>query len=542
MKKIPRARRLEYQSSEESSDEDSSGDSDFDDGFGDQGPDNKYEKISIADATIEGKRPTKSKYYVLFPVLEKLGLDNKKRIWVVGFDAKAGKIERWHGHFGGKIQYRPKEVETNTSGRNLYQQCMLEARNQHRKKIREGFVEFGSYSTPLLSVMRGLDYEKFKRIPKGKKYIDTKIDGSRMYVTFIEGEIAGMSRGNKPYATCTVGHILIEAEKILSYLPTGSILDGELCHLGETFQKTSGMCRTIIKRPEMADGIEYFIFDVYHPSNPPYEKRHNMLRKAIKMYRQERFGDAFSEEDFPEDDDRKSMRPAIPSSVKSSYFCGGRHEKLIDPRSSKRMIKDHQKSKFNDRKGSKYKLSDFQYVIESSYTKIFMPECHIVDTSEEIDNVYKSFLSRGYEGAMLKFLANGAKPDTAAYKKSQYLTGKGSRILKLKPFQTDEGVVVDVYEAKGNEEGCAMFTVEYNGHRFGVRMAGSFERRKEWFKNPDSVIGKPVTFKYKELTDDGVPREPTGVDIRDYEPGYDPISDNKKQKKGRRIRINVWDD
>ena len=56
-----------------------------------------------------------------------------------------------------------------------------------------------------------------------------------------------------------------------------------------------------------------------------------------------------------------------------------------------------------------------------------------------------------------------------------------------------------------------------NGQEFRVRPEGTRELRREWFENGDDYIGEMLTVKFFELTDDGVPRFPVGIAIRDYE-------------------------
>ena len=41
--------------------------------------------------------------------------------------------------------------------------------------------------------------------------------------------------------------------------------------------------------------------------------------------------------------------------------------------------------------------------------------------------------------------------------------------------------------------------------------------RKALFKYGRDYIGEMLTVRYQELTDDGVPRFPVGIAIRDYE-------------------------
>ena len=46
---------------------------------------------------------------------------------------------------------------------------------------------------------------------------------------------------------------------------------------------------------------------------------------------------------------------------------------------------------------------------------------------------------------------------------------------------------------------------------------GSRELRTEYFNNKKALIGKMVTVQYQGLSDDGIPRFPSAVSVRDYE-------------------------
>jgi len=39
-----------------------------------------------------------------------------------------------------------------------------------------------------------------------------------------------------------------------------------------------------------------------------------------------------------------------------------------------------------------------------------------------------------------------------------------------------------------------------------MRPTGKFEQRRIWYQNPETIIGKRVTFKYQNLTQNNVPR------------------------------------
>jgi DNA ligase-1 len=48
-------------------------------------------------------------------------------------------------------------------------------------------------------------------------------------------------------------------------------------------------------------------------------------------------------------------------------------------------------------------------------------------------------------------------------------------------------------------------------------MKGSIENRIEMFKKAETYVGKEITVRYQELSEDGIPIFPVGLAIRDYE-------------------------
>ena len=91
--------------------------------------------------------------------------------------------------------------------------------------------------------------------------------------------------------------------------------------------------------------------------------------------------------------------------------------------------------------------------------------------------------------------------------------------MKFKSFTDDEFEIVDYKEGKGNDKGTVIFTCKTNDDykTFEVRPRGTREERKAMLENIENYIGKYLTVKYFELTDQGIPRFPVGVAIRDYE-------------------------
>jgi hypothetical protein len=144
----------------------------------------------------------------------------------------------------------------------------------------------------------------------------------------------------------------------------------------------------------------------------------------------------------------------------------------------------------------------------------------LAHSHEMIMQYHNHFVSEGFEGIMIKKMANAAAPDSTAYNESLYKPGptKCFNIMKWKYFVDEEGTIESVTTARGTEEGAAILNiVDKEGRRFPIRMRGSFEQRAYWYQNPHLVIGKHVTFRFQERSIYGVPRFPIGIAIRDYE-------------------------
>ena len=91
-------------------------------------------------------------------------------------------------------------------------------------------------------------------------------------------------------------------------------------------------------------------------------------------------------------------------------------------------------------------------------------------------------------------------------------------LQKVKRFVDDEYEIIGGKDGSGRESGLIVFKcVTPDGLEFDVRPRGSHEERAEQFRNLSKYIGKMITVRYQELTDDGRPRFPVGIAVRDYE-------------------------
>tara|TARA_B110000444_G_C18844154_1_gene600839 strand:+ start:1593 stop:2741 length:1149 start_codon:yes stop_codon:yes gene_type:complete len=116
-------------------------------------------------------------------------------------------------------------------------------------------------------------------------------------------------------------------------------------------------------------------------------------------------------------------------------------------------------------------------------------------------------LPNGYEGAMIRN-ASGL------YK----LNHRSADLQKLKQFQDNEFEITGYKQGTGSEEGCIIYQcATEDGAVFFVRPKGSLNWRIKMFKEAKKFIGQQLTVRFQELTDDGIPRFPVGISVRNYE-------------------------
>ena len=134
-------------------------------------------------------------------------------------------------------------------------------------------------------------------------------------------------------------------------------------------------------------------------------------------------------------------------------------------------------------------------------------ETTICNSEEEIFALHRRYLAEGYEGTIIRNM-------TAPYA----LNSRSNDLQKYKEFFDDEYEIVGGVEGEGRDEGTVVWICKTpSGKEFKVRPKGVYEQRKEWFDNLSQYIGKQLTVRYQDFTDDGIPHFGVGIAIRDYE-------------------------
>ena len=138
------------------------------------------------------------------------------------------------------------------------------------------------------------------------------------------------------------------------------------------------------------------------------------------------------------------------------------------------------------RKALKDLLKGIPYVVWVPY--------RIANTMDEVYAIYGEDVKEGYEGSMIR---NFNAP---------YEHKRSYNLLKVKPEDDDEGVIVAINEGTGNTSGlAATATLKWQGKTFEATFMGSIETRQLILKEADKWIGQTVTFLYNGLTGLGTP-------------------------------------
>ena len=137
-----------------------------------------------------------------------------------------------------------------------------------------------------------------------------------------------------------------------------------------------------------------------------------------------------------------------------------------------------------------------------------MLDTYMIHRPDEVKSYHDYFVSAGYEGAIVR-LFDGT-----------YRFGhRSSALLKVKSFMDDEFIVVGWTVGKGKFANVPIFSCETKDKKntFEVVPLGTQEERMKMLGEAATYIGRPMTVRFLEYTEGGVPFNAWGVGIR--EPG-----------------------
>jgi ATP-dependent DNA ligase len=141
-------------------------------------------------------------------------------------------------------------------------------------------------------------------------------------------------------------------------------------------------------------------------------------------------------------------------------------------------------------------------------------ETKIINYQEEIKDYHDDVFQQGYEGVVIR----SRELKYESHKRSLW-------IRKYKYFTDSEFQIVGAVCDEGVEREhfrwiCETEVKTSNGKktkRFNVKPDGSRKQKQDYYDHYEDYIGKLLTVKYQQLTNEGIPRFPVGKTIRDYE-------------------------
>jgi len=153
------------------------------------------------------------------------------------------------------------------------------------------------------------------------------------------------------------------------------------------------------------------------------------------------------------------------------------------------------------------RLRRAKYLCSKSGKDISFAPTYLVNSLEELEDLFALFIEEGYEGAIIR------QP------KGQYWFGfRDNDMIKYKEWQDDEFTIIGGKEAEGRDEGTVVFLCQTKeGVTFDCRPKGTREQRREWLQDIEKIKGQKLTVRYQKFTADGKPFHPVGLIIRNYE-------------------------
>lgn len=171
-----------------------------------------------------------------------------------------------------------------------------------------------------------------------------------------------------------------------------------------------------------------------------------------------------------------SLNDLVESKLKVEYFC-------YDGYNFENITKE---SKFLDRRSG---LMDLLVGIE----KIVVVEHKMARNEDEVWKIYKEYVDDQYEGAMVR--ENGP-----------YLHKRSSSLMKVKPENSDDGIILEIFEGNGNWSGSGKtMKIKWKDKIFDATLRGSYEDAVQFLKDKNKWIGRKVEFIYNDLTGLGTP-------------------------------------
>jgi len=208
--------------------------------------------------------------------LYKVDKNGSERLWTIKIYDNTIVIQ--YGQLGGAMQTQTETVDKGLASRTLDEQLLSRVKSRVNKQLDKGYNKTledahknkGKDASGNIKPMLAQPIKRISYIDWETAFTQWKYDGHRMMVEVQDGQARAWSRLGKPITS--VQHIL----DLLSKLPSGTILDGELYHHGTPLQTIASWVKR--SQPE-SNNLIYIIFDMVHPA--PFIERFNGIQMRL---------------------------------------------------------------------------------------------------------------------------------------------------------------------------------------------------------------------------------------------------------------------
>lgn len=407
--------------------------------------------------------------------------------WKVFVEGKVVTVE--FGQVGGKKQYKETTCEATNVGRanerSPEDQALFEANAKWEKQYRLGYREDieDLSNEQNFSPMLAHDASKKPHLVQYPCDVIRKLDGLRCLITFDEAGVPVFNtRGNKTYPLTNI-NLVSQLEFLYGEFGYG-MLDGEIYIHGLPLQKIVSLAKKYRTHESIEAEIE-----------KDYQSDIKRRDKAIKEGKVE--WKNWNKEVLP-----VSAEPVKDVDRYYGYCSDDLEFHIFDiPQKGVKWNNDS-----SDKQGRYIQLQELHNIIQENEGLTHLTVLDIVtnvQTEEKVKEYIGQFMSEGYEGVIIR-------NHNGVYEFGQ----RSNDLLKWKLFKDTEAKVVDVEVDKNNEG--VLHCILQNGIKFKCKMRGShsyrlYDRQKE-------LIGKFITVRYQQVTEDGVPQFATGVVEREVDP------------------------
>lgn len=225
---------------------------------------------------------------LVFPTLYKKSYKGKTTEWTIYLDLTKELPEYYtvHGQIDGKLQQTtPTIVEPGIVKKDVIEIAVTRVKREYQDQIIEQGktpdLDFSSSDlirgSPMLAQQFYNDKKnKFVKI-NYPVYVQRKFDGVRCLVSLYGKDLIFRSRQNKPFTF--MSSFNYDIKRLLTFLPPGTELDGELYIHGKSLQEITSIVRRSVNPKEEMEEVVYQVFDIVM-ENLPYEERYELLMNA----------------------------------------------------------------------------------------------------------------------------------------------------------------------------------------------------------------------------------------------------------------------